>query len=161
VFGCKLGAEERTMLFDTLDNLELYQPLLPLLQTVIEVMDKGDVYTMKDGSYATDNPNVRYSIGSYMTSSEGKRYEIHKKATDVQIMLEGEELMSVTWREAVKDATPYDEAKDIHFCDGDPLLVMHAAVGRFCVFFPGEPHKPGVPVVNPMACRKVVFKLLG
>ncbi|MFA6891785.1 MAG: YhcH/YjgK/YiaL family protein [Sphaerochaetaceae bacterium] len=147
------------MLFDTLDNLELYLSILPELQTVIEVMDKGEVYEMKNGSYSTKNQEVSYNIVSYLSGGQDDRYEAHRKTTDLEILLEGEELMSLTWREAVKDATPYDAVKDVCFCDGDPLVVVHAAVGRFCVFFPGEPHRTGVPVVNPLQCRKVVFRI--
>ena len=89
------------MLFDSLDNLELYYPEVPRMQTVVEIMDKGDVYDMEPGSYQTKDPKVRYIISEYETDSKEKPYEIHRRATDVQIMLEGEELMSVSWREAV------------------------------------------------------------
>lgn len=145
------------MLFDTLENLELYLPVLPELQAVIEVMDKGDVYTMKDGVYPTSNPEVSYRIDSYQSGAEGTPYLIHRKTTVLMILLEGEELESLTWREAAKDATPYDSATDQCTCDGDPLVVIHAAVGRFCVFYPGEPHRSGLPVVNPASCKRVTF----
>jgi len=147
------------MIFDTLDNLELYLPLLPQLKKVIEVMDRGEVYAMECGLYTTQDEKVRYRILSYMTSDAKKQYEIHKNAVDVQIVLEGEELMSLSWRESIKDASPQDGEDDTLLVEGEPLSVVHASVGRFVVFFPGEPHKCAVAVANAQRCKKVVFKL--
>ena len=148
------------MLFDSLDNLELYYPEVPRMQTVVEIMDKGDVYGMEPGSYQTKDPKVRYIISEYETDSKEKPYEIHRRATDVQIMLEGEELMSVSWREAVKEADkPYDKESDVQYTTGEPLAVWHAARSRFAVFLPGEPHKTGVAIGFPAKVKKVTFKI--
>lgn len=147
------------MLFDTLENLELYVPVLPKLRKVIEIMDRGLPYDAEPGSYTTDDPDVRYIVSAYMSSAESKQFESHRKETDVQIVLEGQELMALTWRELAGQATPYDEEKDCVFLDGEPTVVIQATQGRFSIFLPGEPHKPGVALAEPSAVKKVVFKI--
>ncbi len=148
------------MIFDSLDNLELYLPLIPRMRSVIDVMDRGEVYEMECGSYQSKDPHVRYLISSYETESKEKPYEVHHKATDVEIMLKGEELMSVSWREAVKDAdAPYDKDGDVQHTTGEPLIVWHAAPGRFALFLPGEPHKGGVAIGLPSKVKKITFKI--
>lgn len=147
------------MLFDTLDNLELYIPVLPKLRKVIEIMDRGLPYEAEPGKYTTDDPDVRYVVSSYMTNTEPTQFESHRKETDVQIVLEGQELIALTWRELADKATPYDAASDCVLLDGDPTVVIQATTGRFSVFFPGEPHKPGVAIGESSAVKKVVFKI--
>lgn len=147
------------MLFDTLDNLELYVPVLPKLKKVIEIMDRSLPYDAEPGSYSTDDPDVRYVVSAYMTSFEPKKFESHRKETDVQIVLEGQELMALTWRELADQASPYDPDNDCVFLDGEPTVVIQATQGRFVVFLPGEPHKPGVALGEPSAVKKVVFKI--
>ncbi|MDY4609576.1 MAG: YhcH/YjgK/YiaL family protein [Sphaerochaetaceae bacterium] len=147
------------MLFDTLDNLELYIPVLPKLKKVIEVMDRSLPYDAEPGAYTTDDPDVRYVVSAYMTSAEPKRFESHRKETDVQIVLEGQELMALTWRELADQASPYDPDNDCVFLDGDPTVVIQATIGRFAIFLPGEPHKSGVALGDPSAVKKVVFKI--
>lgn len=144
------------MIFDTLDNLELYAPLLPEMQTIIEVMDRGDVYDGKAGTYKTPNPKVSYEILEYLTDRDGKDYQSKKKESEVDIVLEGGELVSTTWREYVKSA-PYDKEKDLTIVEGEPLSVVRAETGRFLLFFPGEPHKCGVPLGEVAKVKKVIF----
>ena len=106
------------------------------------------------------DPRVRYLISSYETDAKDHPYEIHRRTTDVVIMLSGEELMSVSWREAVKEAdTPYNKEEDVQYTTGEPITVWHAAQGRFAIFLPGEPHKEGVAIGLPSKVKKVVFKI--
>lgn len=151
---------EDAVIFDSIDNLEVYYPQVPLMRIVVEVMDRGDVYDQEPGAYQTRDPKVRYIISSYETTSKDVPFEIHRRSTDVQILLEGEELMSASWREAGKDAIDaYDKAEDVQHTTGEPLAVWHAAVGRFALFLPGEPHKTGVAIGLPRTNKKVVFRI--
>jgi YhcH/YjgK/YiaL family protein len=147
------------MLFDTLDNLELYIPVLPKLAKVIEIMDRSLPYDAQPGEYATDDPDVRYIVSAYTTSVAPKQFESHRKETDVQILLEGEELMALSWRDLAANASPYDESSDCVLFDGEPTVVMQAAPGRFAIFFPGDTHISQVAIGEPAAVKKVVFKI--
>lgn len=148
------------MIFDNLDKLEMYLPFLPKLQKVIEILDRGDIYEQENGRYTTDDPDVRYVIMSYETTTEPGPFEIHRVETDVQIVLAGSELLAMTWRELASTAGEYDEKKDAALFDGgEPTVVLNGIPGRFVVFFPGEPHKAQVSAGEKSTVKKVVFKL--
>ena len=147
------------MIFDSIDKLYLYEKSFPSLKTVKNILENKNLMEMEPGSYTTDDPLCRYNICQYNTSEESKDFEIHKKEADVQIMLEGYEIMTAPFRDLAKNAGPYDEEKDIHFVGGPHAVSYVAKPGTFAIFLPGEPHAPGLAIESSQPARKVVFKL--
>lgn len=148
------------MIFDTLENLELYVPILPQLKTIAEAMDHDNVYDLPAGHYKTPDSNVIYDIYEYDTSTSEKPFEFHKNHTIVQIVLSGNELMSTSWRELKNDAIGYDSKTDAGFFTAEPLSAIQASQGRFLVFFPGEPFKTGIAVAREEKVKKIIFSVL-
>jgi len=148
------------MIFDNLDNLEMYIPVLPALRQVIDIMDHDDLYKIADGHYETKDSKVCYNVMSYDTKTEQGPFEYHKKHTDVQIVLFGKELQSTSWRELKSISEPYHEDGDYCLTDGiEPISVLDSIPGRFSIFFPGELHKAGVVSGEVSHIKKVVFKI--
>lgn len=147
------------MIFDTLDQLEMYIPLLPALRVVADVMDHDDVYEKEPGTYSTYDKKVSYTVMEYRTS-QSRQFEFHKDHTSVQIVLKGQELMSTTWRELKRQCENFNSTSDVGFLDAEPISVLQATQGRFAVFFPGEPYKSGVSYGEPAVVKKVIFKVL-
>ena len=147
------------MIFDTLDQLEMYIPLLPALRVVADVMDHDDVYDKEPGTYSTYDKKVSYTVMEYRTS-QSRQFEFHKDHTSVQIVLKGQELMSTTWRELKRQCENFNSTSDVGFLDAEPISVLQAIQGRFSVFFPGEPYKSGVSYGEPAVVKKVIFKVL-
>lgn len=147
------------MIFDTLDQLEMYIPLLPALRVVADVMDHDDVYDKEPGTYSTYDKKVSYTVMEYRTS-QSRQFEFHKDHTSVQIVLKGQELMSTTWRELKRQCENFNSTSDVGFLDAEPISVLQATQGRFSVFFPGEPYKAGVSYGEPAVVKKVIFKVL-
>ncbi len=147
------------MVFDTLDQLEMYIPILPAIRVIADTLDHDELYDKPAGSYTTRDPKVTYKIIEYMTSSADKPFEFHKDHSDVMVVLSGQELMSTSWRELKKQCETFDSKKDVGFFQAEPISVLQAAQGRFAIFFPGEPHKSGVAVGEPAPVKKVVFKV--
>ncbi len=147
------------MIFDTLDQLEMYIPLLPALRVVADVMDHDDVYEKEPGTYSTYDKKVSYTVMEYRTS-QSRQFEFHKDHTSVQIVLKGQELMSTTWRELKRQCENFNSTSDVGFLDAEPISVLQATQGRFSVFFPGEPYKAGVSYGEPAVVKKVIFKVL-
>ncbi len=147
------------MVFDTLDQLEMYIPILPALRIIADTMDHDELYDKPCGSYSTKDPNITYKISEYMTSAADRPFEFHKDHSDVMIILSGQELMSTSWRELKKQCESFDETKDVGFFQAEPISVLQAAQGRFAIFFPGEPHKSGIAAGEPSLVKKVVFKV--
>lgn len=147
------------MVFDTLDQLEMYIPILPAIRVIADTLDHDELYDKPAGSYTTRDPKVTYKILEYMTSAADKPFEFHKDHSDVMVVLSGQELMSTSWRELKKQCETFDEKKDVGFFQAEPISVLQAAQGRFAIFFPGEPHKSGVAAGEPALVKKAVFKV--
>lgn len=148
------------MVFDTLDQLEMYIPILPQIRLIADIMDHDNLYEMPCGSYKSKDSHVTYTISEYMTSDVDKPFEFRKDHSEVHIVLSGQELMSTTWRELKNQSESFDQKNDIGFFQAAPVTVLQATVGRFAVFFPGEPHKSSVCLGEPSLVKKVVFKVL-
>lgn len=147
------------MVFDTLDQLEMYIPLLPAIRVVADTMDHDELYDKAPGRYSTRDPKVTYTIYEYMTSAADKPFEYHREHSDVMIVLSGQELMSTSWRELKNQSQAFDAKADVGFFQAEPVSVLQAAQGRFAIFFPGEPHKSGIAAGEPSLVKKVVFKI--
>jgi len=147
------------MVFDTLDQLEMYIPLLPAIRVVADTMDHDELYDKAPGKYSTRDPKVTYTIYEYMTSAADKPFEYHREHSDVMIVLSGQELMSTSWRELKNQSQAFDAKADVGFFQAEPVTVLQAAQGRFAIFFPGEPHKSGIAAGEPSLVKKVVFKI--
>ena len=147
------------MVFDTLDQLEMYIPLLPAIRVVADTMDHDELYDKAPGRYSTRDPKVTYTIYEYMTSDADKPFEFHRDHSDVMIVLSGQELMSTSWRELKNQSQAFDARDDVGFFQAEPVTVLQAAQGRFAIFFPGEPHKSGIAAGEPSLVKKVVFKI--
>ena len=147
------------MVFDTLDQLEMYIPLLPAIRVVADTMDHDELYDKAPGRYSTRDPKVTYTIYEYMTSAADKPFEYHREHSDVMIVLSGQELMSTSWRELKNQSQAFDAKADVGFFQAEPVTVLQAAQGRFAIFLPGEPHKSGIAAGEPSLVKKVVFKI--
>ena len=131
------------MIYDTLSNLGVYAPLVPQLKSIIKVLEKENLSLQEVGEYVTRSKDVRYTISDAETSPPGSLFTMHKEETIMQIILEGKELLALTWREHAK-GLPYDKEHDTVLLEGDPTAVIHAEKGHFIIFFPGEPFKEGL-----------------
>ena len=149
------------MIIDTLSELKRYIPVVGDLQTVQKILDSHTLLDQDYGSYATDNPKVRYNLFSYTTEEkQAKQFEIHARELDVQILLIGYERMAVADPEKVETVVAYDEQKDARFVLGRTMTEYHADPTHFALFFPGEPHCCNLVDETPVEVVKVVFKIL-
>lgn len=147
------------MIFDSIEKLPLYEKSFPSLKTVEKILSEENLLEKQPGSYTTSDKNCRYNICEYNTVEGEKDFEIHKKEADVQIMLSGEEYMTAPERTLAEKAGPYDEEKDIHFVGGNEIIKYKGKPGYFAIFFPGEPHAPGIAINKTISAKKVVFKI--
>lgn len=90
---------------------------------------------------------------------EGATAETHRLYADIQLILEGEELMGIPVGELTAE-TEYSPAKDIQVWSG-PFAFVTMKAGDWCLFMPGEGHAPSVKDES-SKCNKVkkaVFKI--
>ncbi len=84
------------IIFDTLDNLELYQKVSSKFIHVITVMDRSLPYDQGLGKYkCPEDESVSYEINVYPTKDRGYVEMPWEKEFSVEIILEGEAITSV------------------------------------------------------------------
>ncbi len=88
------------------------------------------------------------------------RYETHKKYTDLQYVISGEEIMGLTTLDKVKVTEPYNEEKDITFYDFEGGDYLKATPDRFFLFFPDDVHRPSITTGDSVLIKKIVVKIM-
>ncbi len=114
------------------------------------------------GKHPLDGDNAFLILAEEYTSPITRhRPEIHARYLDVQLLLEGAELMGYRPRRATQQ--PDDDrlaTQDLAFFDmleGEQFLAM--GPGDFVIFWPGDAHRPLCAVTEPMLIRKAILKV--
>ena len=157
------------MIYDRIDNLEKYKSLHPrfatafayLRQLIAENADSG-----RHDMQICDVPNAVFAnVNSYNTRllSNPDQMEIHHKYIDIQIMMEGEESIYVPTTNLLISTKTYDDLGDYELVqapseDENVRLVMRP--NMFAIFFPNEPHLPGIAHGESMSVHKIIGKVL-
>ena len=123
------------LVFDTLDELESYEKIIPGFLSVIDVLDHSRPYDEGPGEYSTcGKDGKKYIIDTFVSSSAG--FTAPKtEGMVLEICLEGEEIIST---------------------DGS---VFRMAPGRFLIYEGKMDVKRGVMYSTPQAFKAVRFFL--
>lgn len=87
-------------------------------------------------------------------------FESHRKYIDVQVIIEGEELMEVEDVSRLTVAEAYNPDRDfIKYADTATASVLRMHPGDVAVFFPEDGHMPSLQWRGPGLVRKTVVKV--
>lgn len=105
---------------------------------------------------------IRMNVMSFETSpAEGKKAEMHRKFVDIQLLIEGEEM--IEYGLSQPDLSKYDEYRDeddYQLTDSiDDKNEVVLKPNMFAIFLPYEPHKPGNAVNSNKTLKKLVVKV--
>jgi YhcH/YjgK/YiaL family protein len=129
-------------------------------QKAFRFLGGTDLKTIAVGRYELEGNDLYVNISEYITKDEkDAKCEAHHQYVDIQYLISGEEKISVVPLADTKDATPYDEEKDIYFMQPDYDKYYLATPDRFFIFFPGDAHRPSVKVKENAPVKKAVVKL--
>lgn len=120
-----------------------------------------DLQYAKEGKHTYDN-GIYYTIDNYETStSDNKKYESHRKYIDIQIILEGSEIISVKNTNNLSVCEEYDEDKDIIFYYGDNGNNILLEKDDALILLPEDGHMPGLYAneFNNLKVLKAVIKI--
>ena len=145
------------MVIDKIENLEKYASLNPLFAQAIEFLKSTDLNAHEIGKVKLqgDDLVVNFAQARPKTKEEAK-LETHNRFIDIQIPLDGVEVMGYTPRADLPDAE-YNAEKDITFYPGLAESYLTIKPGMFAIFFPEDGHAPGV---TPDGLKKVIVKVL-
>ena len=146
------------MILDTLKNLELYAGLGENFKQVAEYVKNNDLRSLTTGRHELEN-GVYMNVQDYYTTRpiEDGKYEAHRKYTDIQIILDGNEIMGYAHIDTLTAETEYNDADDYLLLQGEGTL-LKVAQDNFVIFFPEDAHMPGVSE-KPGQVKKIVVKV--
>jgi biofilm protein TabA len=147
------------MIFDNISNCDKYENININFKKAFEFLRRDDLKELSPGKYEIDGSRVFALAQVYETKDlESKVYEVHKDYIDIQYMMEGEENIAFTSADNLYIKTPYEKETDCMLLDGEKIFYK-LRTGEFFVFFPEEPHMPGVMNAEKKNVKKVVIKI--
>jgi len=150
------------MVIDRIENLELYYPLLECLPQVRQFLADFEKDAKPDGRYELDGERLFASVQQYETKpAEGKLAEAHRKYIDLQVVINGREIIGWAPLSELKQETEeFSKGGDIAFYSGKIQIQATLNPGYFALLFPEDAHMPCTQVEGPENVRKIVFKIL-
>ena len=147
------------MIVDKLKNAHFYYGINANYQKAMEFLQYTDLKNLENGKYQIKNDEIYAIVQEYETKSESKgKLEAHKKYTDIQYIVEGQEKLGYTNIENFSPSTEYDSEKDIIFGDGDCDFIT-ANPREFLIFTPEDAHMPCISTKSPSHVKKIVIKI--
>ena len=135
--------------------------LHPVLQQALTLAVAANPQEKTPGRYELQGDNIFMNIMQLATQSpEQKKAELHREYIDIQVLLSGEERILFGMTDSARQCEEMHVEDDYQLCSqiaDEQAMVLKP--GRFVIFMPGEPHKPGCVVQAPMDIKKVVIKV--
>lgn len=150
------------MILGDLSRQDFALSLPPHLLRLCQKLTQLDLNALELGWQELEQ-GIRMNVMAFETSAaHGKKAEMHRKFADIQLLIEGEEM--IEYGLAQPDLADYDEYRD----EDDYQLTekipdQNEVILRpnmFAIFMPYEPHKPGNCVKDtPKMLKKLVVKV--
>ncbi|MBJ9538955.1 N-acetylneuraminate anomerase [Citrobacter braakii] len=135
--------------------------LHPVLQQALTLAVAANPQEKTPGRYELQGDNIFMNVMQFATQSpEQKKAELHREYIDIQVLLSGEERILFGMTDSARQCEEMHVEDDYQLCSqiaDEQAMVLKP--GRFVIFMPGEPHKPGCVVKAPMDIKKVVIKV--
>lgn len=148
------------MIYDKIDNLELYSGILDDIRRGLEYLQelKPDI---ENGLYELSS-RVKAIVSEYTTKEDNEYgYEAHRDYIDIQYLISGSEKICCLPLEYLKETKPYNKEIDASFYVEKDVKPQELLLGNgyFAVLFPQDGHMPQLCVDEPSSVKKVVVKV--
>lgn len=149
------------MIYDNLSNIKLYKDLSKDIFQGLAFLRQATL-DIENGKYQISS-RVKAIVSEYETKMGNEYgYEAHKRFIDIQCVLKGEEKVSYSPIERLKETKPYSKEIDAAFyMEGVRMQSLNLILqpGYFAVFYPQDGHMPQLCVDTPQIVKKVVVKV--
>ncbi len=146
------------MIYDELSMLSHYNALFDELPSVVAILGSNGWEEEPVGLVFCGNSRITCELVEYATSSEPRPYQVFAEKTQIHVLLVGEELMALSWREHAR-SLGFDK-EGMATLTADPIGVIQAKAGHFALFMPGEPHTVGMEASGSSTLvRKLIFTI--
>lgn len=149
------------MICENIRNAKNYAGINKNFEKAFEFLKTKNLKELEAGQYEIDGNAVFASVQEYTTQDEkDKNWEAHEKYIDIQLIIEGQEIMGyapVSCLEVREDLRP--EKDMIFYKETSEGSNVKFSEGDFAIFFPEDGHKPGCALGEPSKVKKVVVKV--
>ncbi len=148
------------MIFDRLENISRLACLEPGLAAAAAFLAQTDLTALAEGRTGIDTDRVFAMKQAGVTRPLPQcRFESHARHIDIHVVALGCERVGFADPARLGQQEPYDRERDVAFFGGrGDILTLRP--GSFLLFWPGEPHMPGVALRRPAGVQKIVVKIL-
>jgi biofilm protein TabA len=148
------------MIIDIIKNASKYFNVHPSFAKAFEYIQKTDLNNIEMGKYEIDGENLKaiFSNKKGMTAAESvAKFECHNKHIDIQLCINGKELIGWKPREKCKiENGGYNPDKDVQLYNEQPDMYFQLTDGQFAIFFPEDVH---APMIGEDEIKKLVIKV--
>ena len=146
------------MIFDHISNLGCYAEKNEKLAVIAEFLSTHPADTLVDGRHELPE-GIYVNVSSGPVRDDGV-FEVHRRYADLQLVIEGSEIMEWAHLSELSDGAAYNAEGDYQLfsCQPSAALTLKVCCGYFAVFYPQDGHKASLRL-NHDVCRKAVFKI--
>ena len=134
------------MILDTLDRLENYSYLSPLMDKVVEFFSNTDLSSLEPGRIDLHGDDLFVNVNRQGAQTRDEvPIEAHREYIDIQVPISCDEEMGFLSAQFMPaPSKPYSVERDVAFYPGLCDTYLNVRKGMFVVFFPGEGHAPAI-----------------
>ena len=150
------------MILDKIENCTTYAGLSEHFRKAFDYLATGAYKQLPVGRHPIDGDNVYISVQkNALKPWEQGAWEGHRNYADIQIVIDGQEIMGVRSLGDTPVSQPYDAARDVLFCQADAEgIALPMESGDFCVLFSQDLHRPNIRRENgPTESLRAVVKV--
>lgn len=132
----------------------------PLFEKAFDAVEKLILTAPEDGRYDVEGDDAYIMVSTYETKpvNSERRFESHREYIDIQLLLEGRELIGFSPVKALAVTDEYRPDYELYgMVDCFDKVILEK--GKFAVIYPNEPHAPGLAANVPEKVRKIVIKV--
>lgn len=145
------------MILDSLVNLEKYIGVIPHAGMIADFIRENDAAGMKAGRYDLED-GVFVNVCD-CNNGDNSIYEAHRKYSDLQCVITGDEIMRRCHIASCTDGGEYSDENDcILYKKAMCESTLHLHAGEFALFEPEDAHCPGI-AGETAEVRKLIFKI--
>ena len=124
------------MILDKYENKDLYVGIHPLFKKCFDYVEEYKKNPVPAGTYEIEGRDLYVMVQDSETRLEGF-LETHKKYIDVQVLIDGEEMVYCDWGDKLETQEPYNEERDFEFFkDGTEYeYEIDSETGKIAIYY--------------------------
>ena len=148
------------MIYDNIKNLSQYAFLGKNFEKAAKFAAENDLASMKPGHYEIDGETLFINVLDRELNEMPATWEVHGRYADIQLLLEGSEILGMCPLSRLAEPPMVDAEKDCALFEDLEGSFIELAPGEFIIALPQDIHKPNCPGSKGSRSKKMIFKVL-